>query len=51
LPDPGGPRHVHILATHVFVKTALGWRLAARHASVGAEPEAETASDLQATLH
>lgn len=38
-----GPEPAWVLATNVYVKTALGWRLAAHHASPGALAEAPTA--------
>lgn len=44
------PRDIHILATNIYIKTPLGWRMVAHHASVapgvaGPEPAAGT------TLH
>lgn len=44
------PKDIHILATNIFTKTPLGWRMVAHHASVapgaaGPEPAAGT------TLH
>ena len=44
------PKDIHILATNIFTKTPLGWRIVAHHASVapgaaGPEPAAGT------TLH
>lgn len=42
-------RDIHILATNVYVKTPLGWRIVVHHASVApgkAEPELAAASVL-----
>ncbi len=47
----GGPRQAWVLATNVYVNTALGWRMAAHHASPGnAEPPA-AAPEWPSTLH
>ena len=45
-----GPQDMHIIATNVFVKTPLGWRIAVHHASVapGRPPLEERGST---TLH
>jgi uncharacterized protein (TIGR02246 family) len=40
-----------VCATNVYVKTALGWRLAAHHASPGLAGEAPPLVDAPATLH
>ncbi|MEO7336354.1 MAG: nuclear transport factor 2 family protein [Caldimonas sp.] len=33
---PGGPQHAWVVATNIYIETALGWRLASHHASPGA---------------
>lgn len=51
---PEGTQTAWVLATNVYLKTALGWRLAAHHASPGGPggPEAlQAAADFSATLH
>ncbi|HEX2605269.1 MAG TPA: nuclear transport factor 2 family protein [Oxalicibacterium sp.] len=48
LPE-GRERDIHILATNVYVKTPLGWRIVVHHASVApgkAEPELATGNVL-----
>ena len=32
---PGDPQHAWVIATNVYLKTALGWRLVLHHASPG----------------
>jgi ketosteroid isomerase-like protein len=39
VPGEQGAQTGWVLATNVFVKTALGWRIAAHHASPGLPPE------------
>ncbi len=46
-----GPRTVWVVATNVYLKTALGWRLVAHHASLGATREMPEIVDAPATLH
>jgi len=50
-----GPQVAYVLATNVFLKTALGWRLAAHHASPGSMAEPQThgtaGSERPSTLH
>lgn len=46
-----GPRSGYAIATNVFLKTALGWRLVVHHASAGSAPEASEFADAPATLH
>lgn len=36
--DAQGNRDAWVLATNVYVKTAMGWRMVAHHASPGSEP-------------
>jgi ketosteroid isomerase-like protein len=35
-----GPREAYVIATNVYHKTVLGWRMVAHHASPGSEQEA-----------
>jgi uncharacterized protein (TIGR02246 family) len=49
-----GKETAWLVATNFYVKTALGWRLAAHHASPGgsaAEPTPAPAADAPSTLH
>ena len=46
-----GPRHVFVVATNVYVKTAHGWRMVAHHASPGSAEEAVQAGTPVQTLH
>ena len=46
-----GPRVAHVLATNVYHKTTLGWRLVAHHASPGTEAEPPEITEAPATLH
>ena len=46
-----GPRTAWVIATNVYLKTALGWRLVAHHASPGAKREMPEIVDAPATLH
>jgi ketosteroid isomerase-like protein len=48
---PEGPQRAFVLATNVFVKTPLGWRLLAHHASPGSASEAQEFSAEPSTLH
>jgi ketosteroid isomerase-like protein len=48
---PEGPQRAFVLATNVFVKTPLGWRLLAHHASPGSTSEVQEFSDEPSTLH
>jgi len=49
--DAQGSRSAWVLATNVYVKTALGWRMVAHHASPGSEQAEPAPSDTPATLH
>lgn len=42
---------VWIVATNVYVETALGWRLLAHHASPGTATEPQLTTELPAVLH
>lgn len=46
-----GPRSAWVLATNVYVKAALGWRMVAHHASPGSQREVHEAVDSGPTLH
>jgi uncharacterized protein (TIGR02246 family) len=46
-----GPRSAWAVATNVYVKTALGWRMVAHHASPGTLEEPPQRRDFSATLH
>jgi ketosteroid isomerase-like protein len=39
-----GPRHAYVIATNVYQKTPLGWRMVAHHASPGMSQEPNDAS-------
>lgn len=46
-----GRQSAWVIATNVYVKTALGWRLVAHHASPGTPREAQEILDSAAVLH
>ena len=46
-----GPRTGFVLATNVYLKTALGWRLVAHHASPGTPRETPEIVESPAVLH
>ena len=46
-----GPRVGWVLATNVYLKTALGWRMVAHHASPGTTQEAPENGEPPAVLH
>ena len=48
---PKGPRTGFVLATNVYLKTALGWRIVAHHASPGSANEAVEITDAPSVLH
>jgi len=48
---PEGPRTGFVLATNVYLKTALGWRLVAHHASPGTMDEVVEIADAPSVLH
>lgn len=48
---PEGPQRAYVLATNIFVKTPLGWRLLAHHASPGSARQVQEFSDEPSTLH
>ena len=49
--DAQGSRSAWLLATNVYVKTALGWRMVAHHASPGSEEAESAAGEAPSTLH
>ena len=46
-----GPRHAWVIATNVYLKTTLGWRMVAHHASPGTPHELHEVSDTPTVLH
>ena len=51
IPAEAGWQEAHILATNVYLKTALGWRIVAHHASPGTPREAQEILESAAVLH
>jgi uncharacterized protein (TIGR02246 family) len=49
--DAQGGRSAWVLATNVYVKTAMGWRMVAHHASPGSELAEAAPGDTPSTLH
>jgi ketosteroid isomerase-like protein len=46
-----GPRHAYVVATNVYHKGALGWRMVAHHASPGTPSEMHEVSETPPVLH
>ena len=46
-----GPRLAWVIATNVYVKTSLGWRLVAHHASPGSTQELPEVGETPTVLH
>jgi uncharacterized protein (TIGR02246 family) len=46
-----GPQAAWVVATNVYVKTALGWRMVAHHASPGSVGEVREVGETPAVLH
>ena len=46
-----GPRHAYVIATNVYQKTPLGWRMVAHHASPGTPREMLEVNDSPQVLH
>ena len=46
-----GPQAAWVVATNVYVKTALGWRMVAHHASPGSVGEVQEVGETPAVLH
>ena len=40
-----------VVATNVYVKTSLGWRLVVHHASPGSQREAQDITETASVLH
>jgi ketosteroid isomerase-like protein len=51
IPSPEGTQHGYVVATNVYLKTALGWRMVAHHASPGSAVEPHDPVDAPTTLH
>jgi ketosteroid isomerase-like protein len=48
---PAGPQTAWVVATNVYLKTALGWRLVSHHASPGSPHETQDIVEAGSTLH
>ena len=46
-----GPRHAYVIATNVYQKTPVGWRMVAHHASPGTPSEMLEVNDSPQVLH
>ena len=46
-----GPQSAWVVATNVYLKTALGWRMVAHHASPGSANEVQEIGEAPAVLH
>jgi uncharacterized protein (TIGR02246 family) len=46
-----GPQSAWVVATNVYVKTSLGWRLVVHHASPGSSREAQEITETASVLH
>ncbi|HET7796111.1 MAG TPA: nuclear transport factor 2 family protein [Rhizobacter sp.] len=46
-----GPQVAYVLATNVYVKTSVGWRLVAHHASPGSAQELPEVGETPSVLH
>jgi len=46
-----GPQQAWVLATNVYLKTDMGWRLVAHHASPGTATELPEIGDFPSVLH
>ena len=46
-----GPQSAWVVATNVYVKTTVGWRLVAHHASPGTPSEVQEIVEAASTLH
>jgi ketosteroid isomerase-like protein len=51
VPGQQGPAHAWVIATNVYHRTALGWRLVAHHASPGTASEIQEVSGVPPLLH
>ena len=48
---PDGERFAWVVATNVYLKAALGWRMVAHHASPGTASEVQDSAEAASTLH
>jgi len=46
-----GPRHAYVIATNMYQKTPIGWRMVAHHASPGTPREMLEVTDSPQVLH
>jgi ketosteroid isomerase-like protein len=46
-----GPREAYVIATNVYLRTPLGWRMLAHHASPGTPHEMQEVSSAPKVLH
>jgi ketosteroid isomerase-like protein len=46
-----GPREAYVMATNVYMQSAMGWRLVAHHASPGAASELQEITARPSVLH
>jgi ketosteroid isomerase-like protein len=46
-----GPRTAYVMSTNVYLRTALGWRIVAHHASPGTPAETPEINDAPSVLH
>jgi uncharacterized protein (TIGR02246 family) len=46
-----GPQSAYVIATNVYIKTGLGWRLVVHHASPGSAGEPQEIVETAAVLH
>jgi ketosteroid isomerase-like protein len=46
-----GPQVAYVLATNVYIKTSLGWRLVTHHASPGSAQELPEVGETPSVLH
>ncbi len=48
---PSGPTNAYVVATNIYHKTALGWRMVVHHASPGSQSDMLEISDVPQVLH
>lgn len=46
-----GPQWAHVIATNVYIKTGLGWRMVVHHASPGTPGEIQEIVETASVLH
>jgi ketosteroid isomerase-like protein len=49
--EQGQPQSAWVIATNVYLKTAMGWRMVAHHASPGTPHDVQDVVEEPATLH